>query len=228
MIPTLRRISSILPLARRLADTSSVILIVLSLAIMFAAVVDDAVHGLVTATVGQFVGIKTETGPASRTATLALVVPSQRVATRKPAAALGTGMWALTSVEFRVSFQVMETSKSSLARGTLVWLLLAVCQEMALEIVVSRKIGRAVWALVSLRRRRLGAVLRIAWQTHLARGCTWIMLGRHWAREGECAIARAFPWVRRYGLVVRLGWMWRWLLLLLLWWWWLLLLGRGF
>jgi hypothetical protein len=162
MIPTLRRVSSILPLTRRLTDSSSVILLVVSFAVMIAAMVYHAVHGLVATAIGQFVAIKAEARPAPGATSLTLVVPRKRIATRKPAAALGTCMWPFSSVQFRMSFQVVKTAETGLAGGTLVGLFLAVRQEVTLEIVVSREIGGAVGAFVPLRRRGLGAVLRVA------------------------------------------------------------------
>jgi hypothetical protein len=215
MIPTLRRVSRILPLTRRLADSSSVVIVLVSFPIMIAAMIYHAVHGLVATAIGQFVAVKAETRPASCATSLAFVVPCKRIATREPAAALGTCMWTFSSVEFRVSFQVMKASETRLAGGTLVRLFLAVRQEVALEVVVSRKVGRAVGAFVPLCRRRLGAVLRVAGQTHLTRGCTGVVLWGQRARKGECAIAGAFAWIRSDGLVVRLVCVWRMLLLLL-------------
>jgi hypothetical protein len=203
MIPTLRRVSRILPLTRRLADSSSVVIVLVSFPIMIAAMIYHAVHGLVATAIGQFVAVKAETRPASCATSLAFVVPCKRIATREPAAALGTCMWTFSSVEFRVSFQVMKASETRLAGGTLVRLFLAVRQEVALEVVVSRKVGRA------------GAVLRVAGQTHLTRGCTGVVLWGQRARKGECAIAGAFAWIRSDGLVVRLVCVWRMLLLLL-------------
>lgn len=44
---SLRRVSSVLPLTRRLADTSFIILIVVSFTIVFATMIYDSVHRLV-------------------------------------------------------------------------------------------------------------------------------------------------------------------------------------
>jgi thiamine transporter ThiT len=215
MIPTLRGVSRILPLTRRLANSSSFIVVLISFPIMVAAMIYHTVHGLVTTAIGKFVAVKAEARPASCATSLTLVVPRKRIATREPAAALGTCMWTFSSVEFRMSFQVVKASETRLAGGTLVGLFLAVRQEVALEVVVSREVGRAVRAFVPLRRRRLGAVLRVAGQTHLACGCTGVVLWGQRARKGECAIAGALAWIRSDGLVVRLVCMWRLLLLLL-------------
>lgn len=60
MIPTLRRVSGVLPLTCRLADPSTTFLVIISLSIMIAAVINDAVHGVVPA-ISQFIGIEPET-----------------------------------------------------------------------------------------------------------------------------------------------------------------------
>ena len=72
MIRTLRRVSGILPLTRWLTDTPSsvAIFIILGLSIMVA--VDDTVHILALAIAHFF--IDAEARPATRTATLALIV----------------------------------------------------------------------------------------------------------------------------------------------------------
>lgn len=90
---------------------------------------------------------------------------------------------------------------------------------MTLEIVVSRKVGGAVWTFVSLGGRRLGRILTVTWKTHLTGWSTWI-LQWHWTRKGKCPIAGVVSWVRRNQLVMRLVLMLvllLWLLLLLLW-----------
>lgn len=84
-------------------------------------------------------------------------------------------MRAFSSVEFRVSFQVVETSETGLASRTFVRLFLAVGQEMTLEVVMSGEVGGAVGAFVTFCRGGLGAVLRIAGKAHLARGSAWIV-----------------------------------------------------
>lgn len=131
MIPTLRRVSSVLSLTRRLADTPTIVFVVVSLSVVIAAVINDAVHCVIPA-IGQFVGIEAEAGATSRTATLTFVVASQGVAAREPAAALWTCVWAFSSVQFRMSFQVVKTSETGLASRTFVRLFLAVGQQMAL------------------------------------------------------------------------------------------------
>lgn len=79
---------------------------------------------------------------------------------------------------------------------------------------MSGEVGRAVWAFVTFRRWRLGAVLRISRKTHLARGSARIVFWGERTREGECAVAGTFAWVRSDGLVMGLGWVWRGRLLL--------------
>lgn len=131
MIPTLRRVSSVLSLTRRLAHAPATFLVLVSLPVVVAAVINDAVHGVVP-TVGQFVGIETEAGAPPRTSTLTFVVAGQGITARKPASAFWTCVWAFPRVQFRVSFQVVETSEAGLASRALVRLLLAVGQQMAL------------------------------------------------------------------------------------------------
>jgi hypothetical protein len=60
---------------------------------------------------------------------------------------------------------------------------------MALEVVVPRKIGRAVWALVTLRGWRFWIVLAVTWKTHLASWGAWIGFWWHRSRKRERAIA---------------------------------------
>lgn len=214
MIRTLRRVSSILPLTRRLANTSAPVILVFFPFSVVLAMVDYAVHGLVAFSI-HVVIIYTKARPATSAATLALVVAGEGIPAGEPPATLRTGVWPLASVQFRVAFQVMQTAETRLASRTLIWLLLAVRQEMALEVVMAREIGRAVGALVPLGRRRLWAVLRVARQAHLPRGSARIVFWGHWAWESKCAIAGAFAGVWRNRLVVRRLWLLWWCLLLL-------------
>lgn len=86
---------------------------------------------------------------------------------------------------------------------------------MALEIVVSREVCRAVGALVALRRWRFGGILAVSRQTHLASRGARVGFWRSRARKGECATARVVAWVWRNQLVMVLLVVWR-------------LLGRAF
>ena len=131
MIPTLRRVSGVLSLTRRLADTPATFLVIISLSIMVAAVIDDTVHGVIPA-ISQFIGIEPKARATPGTSTLTFVVASQGVAARKPPTTLWTCVRAFSSVQFRVSFQVVEAPETGLASRTFVRLLLAVGQEMAL------------------------------------------------------------------------------------------------
>lgn len=209
MIPTLRRVSSILSLTRRLAHTPAALLLLVSLSVVLAAVINDAVHRIIP-TIGQFVRIEPEARAPPRTSTLALVVASQGIAARKPTAALWTCVWAFPSVQFRMSFQVVETSETRLASRTFIRLFLAVGQEMALQVVMSRKVGRAVRAFVTFCRWRFGTALRIAGKAHLTCGGTWIVFWCEWTRKRECAVAGPLTRIRSDGLVMRLRRVWRW------------------
>jgi hypothetical protein len=73
---------------------------------------------------------------------------------------------------------------------------------MAFQIVVPRKIGGAVGALVTLGGRRLWRVLAIPWQTHLPSWRARIRLGRKWARKREGAIAGVVTRIWGYELVL--------------------------
>lgn len=59
-------------------------------------------------------------------------------------------MGFLASVQFTMALQVVETTEAHLTIGADIGLLLAVSQEVALEIMVARKFGVTVWALVFL------------------------------------------------------------------------------
>jgi hypothetical protein len=129
-------------------------------------------------------------------------------------------VWPFSSMELGVAFQVMQATETRLTCWTLIWLLLTVRQEMALEIVVPRKVGGAIRALVTFRGWRLWTVL-ISRQTHLTGGSTRVVLGGSWTRKGECPIAGQISriWCDELVLMVMLRLL-RLLLLLLL------LLGR--
>ena len=149
MIRTLRRVSGVLPLTRWLADAATTVVVVIALVVVTC--VDDAVHAIFALAVAHFL-VDSKTGPAAGTATLALVVAGECVASSKPAAALETRVRAFARVKLRVAFQVVQTPETGLARRTLIRLLLAVRQQVALEVVVPGKVGRAVWAFVALGR----------------------------------------------------------------------------
>jgi hypothetical protein len=83
---------------------------------------------------------------------------------------------------------------------------------------VARKVGRAIWAFVTLRRRRFRRVLAIPRKTHLTSWGAWVGFWRQRPREREGAIAWVIARIWRNELMVML-------LVMLLWW---LLLGRTF
>jgi hypothetical protein len=212
MIRTLRRVPGVLPLTRWLADSAASVIIIVSF-LVFSGV-HNTIHVAVALAVREVV-IHAEAGSSTRTATLAFVVPRESITTSESAATLEAGVWPFASVQFRVAFQIVQTAEPGLARGTFVRLFLAVGQKMALEIVVPRKVSRAIRALVSLGRRRLRRVLAVPWQTHLTSRGPRIRLWREGARERECAIPGVVARIWRDELVV--------MLLMVLW-----LLGRAF
>lgn len=110
-------------------------------------------------------------------------------------------MWAFTGVKFRVAFQIVQTTETRLAGRTFVGLLLAVCEEMTLEVVVSREISRAIRTLVALGRGRLVIVLRISRQAHLALGRARIVVGQ-WPGKCHGAVAWMIAWIGCNGLVM--------------------------
>jgi hypothetical protein len=101
-----------------------------------------------------------------------------------------------------VAFQIVQTAETRLTSRALVWFFLAVRQQMAFEVVVSRKVGGAVGAFVTLCRRRFGCVLAIAWQTHLASRGTRIRLWWQRAGKRESAVAGIIAQVWRDELVM--------------------------
>jgi hypothetical protein len=125
----------------------------------FVAIIFNAVHAFAVA---EFV-VSTKAGSAAGTPSRALVVPRERVPTREAPAALVARMWPLSGVQFGVALQIVQSPEARLAGLTHIRLLLTVSQQMALEVMVSRKVRRAVRALVSLvGRRRLGTALAIS------------------------------------------------------------------
>lgn len=123
---SLRRVSRVLPLTRRLTHSSAVF-VFLSFAIVFATVVHYAVHAIFALALAHFVVVEAEAGSATGAPALAFVVASQCVSAGKPAATLRTGVRTLSRVQLGVALQVVQTAESSLARGTFVGLLLAMC-----------------------------------------------------------------------------------------------------
>lgn len=95
VVRILRRVSSVLSLARGLANTPAVVVFI-ALSVRLASV-DDAVHAFVALGIAKIV-IDAETRAAARTATLALVVSRKGVSASKPAATLVAGMRALAGV----------------------------------------------------------------------------------------------------------------------------------
>jgi hypothetical protein len=111
-------------------------------------------------------------------------------------------MWPLSSVQFRVAFQIVQSTETRLASWTFVRLFLTVCQKMTLEVVVSRKVRCAIRALVSFCRGRFWCVLAVSWQTHLTCRGARIRLRRKWAWKCEGAVAGVVTWVWRNELMV--------------------------
>jgi hypothetical protein len=95
MIRTLRRVSGVLPLTRGLTDASAVVVFI-AFSIRLASV-NNAVHTAVVFAVTHLL-VNAEAGPTACTATLALVVSGECIATCKPAATLEAGVRTFTSV----------------------------------------------------------------------------------------------------------------------------------
>lgn len=98
-----------------------------------------------------FVGSKTShTRPSTGTSTLALVVARKRIPSSKTAPTFWTNMRPLPSMEFSVSLQIVESPEARLAGLTDIRFFLTVCEQMALEVMMPGKFGRAVRATVFL------------------------------------------------------------------------------
>jgi hypothetical protein len=114
----------------------------------FGLTIHDTVHAL------SFVIIifsKTaHTGSSSSASTRAFVVAGQGIASCELAATFRTYVRSLASVELGMSFEIVEASEPGLAGGAYVWLFLRVGQKVALEIMMTGKLGCAVWASVLL------------------------------------------------------------------------------
>lgn len=121
MIRTLRRSSSILPLTRWLTLAAAAVVIV----IFPLTSVNNAIHAVFTLAVSQLI-VDAKTGPAACTATLALIMSRECIATSKSAATFEAGMWTLASVEFCVAFQIMQAAETCLAGRAFVRLFLTV------------------------------------------------------------------------------------------------------
>lgn len=119
---SLGRVPSVLSLARRLANTPAIIILV-SLSIRLTRI-DDTIHAFV-ALVPEIV-IDAEARATARTATLTLIVSRKRIATCKPAATLVARVWPLASMQFRVAFQIMQTTETRLTGGAFIWFFLTV------------------------------------------------------------------------------------------------------
>jgi len=120
---SLGRVPSVLSLACRLTDSPTTVVVFVALTIRLASV-DDTVHALV-AFVSEIV-IHAEARAAARTATLTLIVSRKRIATCEPAATFVARVRTLAGVEFRMTFQIMQTTETRLARGTFIRLFLTV------------------------------------------------------------------------------------------------------
>lgn len=75
---------------------------------------------------------------------------------KKAAIALGTNVRSLASVKLDILFHVMSRSKLGFANITLVGFLLALGEEMTLQVMMPAENRTAVWAFLSLGRRRPG------------------------------------------------------------------------
>jgi hypothetical protein len=138
-----------------------------------------------------FIGSKTShTRPSAGTSTLALVVARKRIPSSKTAPTFWTNMWPLSRMKLSVSLQIVESPEARLAGLADVRFFLAVCEQMALEVMMPSKFGRAVRATVFLCSwRALAPVEARVWQAEPATRVTEIT-GRHGV--GESLIARFF------------------------------------
>jgi hypothetical protein len=121
-IRTLGRVPSVLSLTRRLTDAPTAIFVFVTLSIRLASI-DDTIHAFVTF-IPEIV-IDAEARATARTATLTLIVSRKRIATCKSATTLVARVWTLTSMQFRVAFQIMQTTETRLTGGALIRLFLA-------------------------------------------------------------------------------------------------------
>lgn len=85
--------------------------------------------------------------PAS-TATLAFSVPGKSISTRELAIALWTDVWTLAGMKFGVTLQVVKSTESHITRIAYERLFLAVRQQVALKVVLARKLCLAMRALI--------------------------------------------------------------------------------
>lgn len=131
----------LLTLAVRLADTAAVLV-----SPVIAVFILDAIHAF--ATVWKVV-VSTKARAPSRATAWSLVMACQSVATCKAPSTFIACMRPFSGVEFGVAFEVVETAEARLAGLTDVWLLLTVGEQVALEVVVSSKVGGTVWTLVA-------------------------------------------------------------------------------
>jgi hypothetical protein len=92
----------------------------------------------------------THAGSSPSTATSTLRVTSKRIATSEFSVTLGTNVRLLTSVQFTVTLEVVQTAETHLAFRAYVWFLLAMRQQMALEVVMACKLSIAVGTFVLL------------------------------------------------------------------------------
>jgi hypothetical protein len=101
-------VAGILPLSRGLTHSPSTfpILIVVIHSFLAVVTVHDAVHGIISLGVGHVI-VNAETRPAPCTATLALVMPGQCIATGKLATTFIARMRSLTGMELGMPFQVV-------------------------------------------------------------------------------------------------------------------------
>jgi hypothetical protein len=106
VIRTLRRVSSVLSLTRRLAHTAANAIVVLVGLAIALIVVQDAVHAIIPLSVAELI-VEAKARTAAGTSSRAFVVPRQSIAARKLAAAFGTYVRALAGVQFRMTLQVM-------------------------------------------------------------------------------------------------------------------------
>lgn len=75
---------------------------------------------------------------------------SQRIATGESSTTFVTSVRPFTRVKFSMALEIVQSPEPRLTGLANVWFLLAVRQQVTLQVVVARKVCRAVWTLVSL------------------------------------------------------------------------------
>lgn len=133
--------------------------------ITLIVVIFQSVHGVISTVISI---ILAKARLSIRTSARAFIVPSQSVATCEFPATFRACMGFFACMEFGVPLQIVQSSETERTSLTHVRLLLTVREKVAFQVVVPRKIGRAVRTFVTLRRFRTGIVAARAGHAHVA------------------------------------------------------------